>query len=71
MIKLPENEESMKISIFLRNGKQLIERDITQSPFGDNERFVGCWSNDRNVIEVFPMSQIEKIELVFDSEEQS
>jgi hypothetical protein len=64
MIRKPESAESLTISVKLKDGREFENRDITDNPFGDNERVVSFWENDDTVL-IFPMSEVAEYRLHF------
>lgn len=62
MVKNPTSED-MSINVFLKNGEEFTNRDIPQAPFGEFEKVVYFWDNGKLVM--YPISQVSKIELVF------
>lgn len=62
MLKNPTSED-MSINVFLKNGEEFLNRDVPQALFGEVEKVVCFWDNDK--LGVYAMSQVSKIELVF------
>ncbi len=68
MIRTPEKDSDITISIWLRNGDSFEKKDITDKPFGDNERIVSFWDGDS--VTVLPMSDVSKCSLHFTTTEK-
>lgn len=60
MIRQPKTD-SLKINVILETGEMFIAKDIPPKPFGENERMVSFWQDDR--IMIIPMERVHKIEL--------
>ena len=67
MIRTPDEKEvaSMKINVLLKNGQEFLNKDLTEEPITDKERFVGFWDGDK--IKVYPTSEIARIEYTFNT----
>lgn len=57
MVRNPVSED-MSINVFLINGEEFINKDIPQAPFGDSEKLLSFWDDDKLVMH--PMSQVKK-----------
>jgi hypothetical protein len=62
MVRNPVSED-MSINVFLINGEEFIDRDVPQAPFGELEKSVCFWDDDKLVM--YPMSQVGRVELLF------
>lgn len=62
MVRNPVSED-ISINVFLINGEKFINKDIPQTPLGETERVLSFWDDDK--LAMYPMSQVSKIELVF------
>ena len=60
MIREFKDAHGMTVSVFLNNGTVYQYKDVPESPFGDNERYIAFWHEEK--IMVFPMEQVEHIE---------
>lgn len=63
MVKEPDSSSDVKINVFLKDGRSFLDRDIPARVFGEFERVVSFWEADKVV--VFPMRDVERIELCF------
>ena len=63
MIKNPENTEQMTISVYLKNGEEFLDKDITSTPISDKELVVGFWIDGK--VRLYPMSEVRMIEYGF------
>ena len=65
MVKEPVNRENMKVNVFLKDGTELLGKDVTPQPMGEHERVVSFWDGD--VIKVYPFDLVERLEYTFDA----
>lgn len=63
MVRVFESE-NYKISVFLKDGQTFLNKDIPTKPFGDTERIVAFWNEDK--ILMIPMDQVDFIEFFED-----
>ena len=56
-----------KINVYLKDGDAYLNKDIPQQPFGDNDKYVAFWDNDK--LKVFPFEMVACIELFEDENE--
>lgn len=64
MVRRHPSGENITISLYLKNGDAFVDKDITNSPFGNAERQVSFWLNE-TTIRSYPMSEVSYIELKF------
>jgi hypothetical protein len=53
---------NLKMSVFTKDGRTFLNRDIPSAPFGENERTVSFWNED--ILLIFPLSEIEEVRLI-------
>ena len=63
MIRKEDEYTNTTISVYLLDGKVFENCDVPAQPFGEYERVVYFYYNDK--IHIYPMSQIEHIEMSF------
>ncbi len=63
MIKEPNFLENPKISVFLRDGRSFLNKDITSKPFGDYEQMIAFWDGDKVV--GIPLALVDHYEFSF------
>jgi hypothetical protein len=67
LIKQPQNYESAKITVYLKNGTVYEHKDITGSPLGETERLLSFWEEDGNLL-VVPMEQVHYFIMHFEQD---
>lgn len=67
MVRIAKDYTNIVINVFLKDGTIFLGKDVTSKPFGDHDRFVSFWEG--NVIMVYPLTEVERFELVFLGEE--
>ena len=65
MIKFPEHTENVRVTIRMKVGTYYIKKDITDQPFGENERLISFWLND-TIIRTVPLEDVEYIDFHFE-----
>ena len=65
MIRLPE-VNSFKINVKLKDGTMFSGKDTIYKPFGESEKLISFWIDD--VIRIYPMEQVNYIELIPEEE---
>lgn len=70
MIRIPNEleTENMKINVYLKSGEEFKGKDLPPQPITDQEMFVSFWDGD--IIKMFPLENIHKIEYYFDIPER-
>jgi len=65
MIKFPENTENTQITVCMKNGTCYNRMDVTDQPFGENERLISFWIDD-TTIRAVSLKDVEYIDFHFD-----
>lgn len=63
MIREEKDYSNMTISVYLLNGKVYENCDVPTQPFGQYERTISFYHDDR--IFTYPLTQVEHIEMSF------
>jgi hypothetical protein len=61
MIKMPESDQFV-INVKLKNGELFRQKDITNAPMGEHERWVSFWNDGK--IRAYPAEDVKYYELV-------
>jgi hypothetical protein len=56
---------SIRISVYLKDGRSFRQRNVPPNFFGDHERVVSFWEGD--VLMVYPMRDVEHVEYHFET----
>lgn len=67
MVRNAKDLTKVVINVFLKDGTSFLGKDISSKPFGDHDRVVSFWEG--NVFMVYPLTEVERFELVFLGEE--
>lgn len=63
MIKNPENTKGMTISVYLKNGEEFLDKDITNQPITEKVTFICFWLEGK--IRAYPASEVRMFEYGF------
>lgn len=55
-----KNPDSLKMNVFMKDGREFLGCDLTLKPMGETERAVGFWHND--VIKMVPLVDVLHVE---------
>lgn len=61
MIKIPETQD-FSINVRLKSGELFENKNITNSPMGEHERWISFWEDGK--IRVYPCQDVEYYELI-------
>jgi len=65
MVRVPENSDSITVSVYLKNGDFFERKDCTMAPTGEHETLISFWEGDDIV--VFPLEQVDRFIYHFDT----
>jgi len=66
MIKRPEEGklDTLKLNVYLKDGREYLECDTTPKPFGEHDRIVAFWY--AGALYCIPMSEVRQVTMMFD-----